>query len=61
MFCEDIATAYRNVTEDIDYNDIVFDARVWEICDLDATTVNNITTYSSAYNSTNWVLVQLSW
>jgi hypothetical protein len=28
----------------------VFDARVWEICDLDATTVNNITTYSSAYN-----------
>ena len=50
VFCEDIATAYRNVTEDIDYNDIVFDARVWEICDLDATTVNNITTYSSAYN-----------
>ena len=50
VFVEDIATAYRNVTEDIDYNDIVFDARVWEICDLDATTVNNITTYSSAYN-----------
>jgi len=50
VFCEDIATAYRNVTEDIDYNDIVFDARVWQIYDQDATTVNNITTYSSAYN-----------
>ena len=50
VFCEDIATAYRNVTEDIDYNDIVFDARVWEICDQDATTINDITTYSSAYN-----------
>lgn len=50
VFCEDIATAYRNVTEDIDYNDIVFDARVWEICDQDATTINGITTYSSAYN-----------
>lgn len=50
VFCEDIATAYRNVTEDIDYNDIVFDARVWMIWDQDATTVNNITTYSSADN-----------
>ena len=50
VFCEDIATAYRNVTEDIDYNDIVFDARVWMICDQDATTINGITTYSIAYN-----------
>lgn len=50
VFVEDIATAYRNVTEDIDYNDIVFDARVWQIYDQDATTVNNITTNSSAYN-----------
>lgn len=50
VFVEDIATAYRNVTEDIDYNDIVFDARVWEICDQDATTINGITTNSSAYN-----------
>jgi hypothetical protein len=50
VFCEDIATAYRNVTEDIDYNDIVFDARVWEICDQDATTINGITEYSDRYN-----------
>ena len=50
VFCEDIATAYRNVTEDIDYNDIVFDARVWEICDQDATTINDITEYSDRYN-----------
>jgi len=50
VFCEDIATAYRNVTEDIDYNDIVFDARVWQIYDQDATTVNNITSNSDPYN-----------
>lgn len=50
VFCEDIATAYRNVTEDIDYNDIVFDARVWEIYDLDVTTVNNTPSYSAPYN-----------
>lgn len=50
VFVEDIATAYRNVTEDIDYNDIVFDARVWEIYDQDATTINNITSNSDPYN-----------
>lgn len=50
VFCEDIATANMKVTEDIDYNDIVFDARVWQIYDQDATTVNNITSYSAPYN-----------
>jgi len=34
VFCEDIATATMNVKEDIDYNDIVFDARVWEYYDM---------------------------
>lgn len=50
VFCEDIATANMKVTEDIDYNDIVFDARVWQIYDKDATTINNITSYSDPYN-----------
>jgi len=50
VFCEDIATANMKVTEDIDYNDIVFDARVWEIYDQDATTINNITSNSAPYN-----------
>ena len=50
VFVEDIATAYRNVTEDIDYNDIVFDARVWQIYDQDATTINGITEKSDPYN-----------
>ena len=50
VFCEDIATANMKVTEDIDYNDIVFDARVWQIYDQDATTINNITSYSDPYN-----------
>lgn len=50
VFCEDIATANMKVTEDIDYNDIVFDARVWEIYDQDSTTINNITSYSDPYN-----------
>lgn len=50
VFCEDIATANMKVTEDIDYNDIVFDARVWQIYDQDATTVNNITSNSAPYN-----------
>ena len=34
VFCEDIATATMNVKEDIDYNDIVFDARVWKYYDM---------------------------
>lgn len=50
VFCEDIATANMKVTEDIDYNDIVFDARVWQIYDQDATTVNSITSNSDPYN-----------
>ena len=33
IFVEDIATAAMHVTDDIDYNDIVFDARVWRIYD----------------------------
>ena len=40
VFCEDIATAKMQVQDDVDYNDIVFDARVWEIYDLDETTIN---------------------
>jgi len=51
VFCEDIATAYRQVKEDIDYNDIVFDARVWEIYDQ-YEVKNNETTTPSA--KTNW-------
>lgn len=51
VFCEDIATAYRQVKEDIDYNDIVFDARVWEIYDQ-YEVKNNKTTTPSA--KTNW-------
>ena len=50
VFCEDIATANMKVTEDIDYNDIVFDARVWQIYDQDATTINGITEKSDPYN-----------
>ena len=49
VFCEDIATADMKVTDDIDYNDIVFDARVWQVYDHDATTVNNITSKSDHY------------
>jgi len=51
VFCEDIATAHRQVKEDIDYNDIVFDARVWEIYDQ-YEVKNNETTTPSA--KTNW-------
>ena len=51
VFCEDIATAYRQVKEDIDYNDIVFDARVWEIYDQYEVTYNNTVTPSA---KTNW-------
>ena len=50
VFCEDIATATRGIKEDIDYNDIVFDARVWKIYDVVATTINGITTYSGEKN-----------
>lgn len=37
VFCEDIATANMGVKEDIDYNDIVFDARVWRVYDKEVT------------------------
>lgn len=50
VFCEDIATAEMKVTDDVDYNDIVFDARVWEIYDQDKTTINGITTTSDKKN-----------
>ena len=50
VFCEDIATAAMQVTDDVDYNDIVFDARVWEIYDQDETTINGITTTSGKKN-----------
>ena len=40
VFVEDIATAYMKVTDDIDYNDIVFDARVWRIWNQIDTKVN---------------------
>lgn len=41
VFCEDIATANMGVEEDIDYNDIVFDARVWRVYDKEVTTANS--------------------
>jgi hypothetical protein len=41
VFCEDIATANMGVKEDIDYNDIVFDARVWRVYDKEVTTANS--------------------
>ena len=44
VFCEDIATAARGIKEDIDYNDIVFDARVWEYYDMTVNTENGRTT-----------------
>lgn len=44
IFCEDIATAYMGVTEDIDYNDIVFDARVWRVYDKEVTNANGAIT-----------------
>ena len=50
VFCEDIATAEMKVTDDVDYNDIVFDARVWEIYDQDETTINGIKTKSGKKN-----------
>lgn len=40
VFVEDIATAYMKVDDDIDYNDIVFDARVWKIWNQIDTKVN---------------------
>lgn len=50
VFCEDIATAAMKVTDDVDYNDIVFDARVWEVYDQDETTINGIKTTSDKKN-----------
>ena len=50
VFCEDIATANMGVKEDIDYNDIVFDARVWRVYDTEVTTTNSGST--TAYNET---------
>lgn len=50
VFCEDIATANMGVKEDIDYNDIVFDARVWRVYDTEVTTTNSGGT--TAYNET---------
>lgn len=50
VFCEDIATANMGVKEDIDYNDIVFDARVWRVYDTEVTTTNS--GGSTAYNET---------
>ena len=50
VFCEDIATARMKVNEDVDYNDIVFDARVWEIYDQTTTTYNGSTTTSDKRN-----------
>lgn len=50
VFCEDIATARMKVNEDVDYNDIVFDARVWEIYDQKTTTYNGSTTTSDKRN-----------
>jgi len=50
VFCEDIATAAMKVTDDVDYNDIVFDARVWEVYDQDETTINGIKTTSAEKN-----------
>ena len=44
VFCEDIATANMGVKEDIDYNDIVFDARVWRVYDKEVTTANSAIT-----------------
>ena len=44
VFCEDIATANMAIDdkyEDIDYNDIVFDARVWRVYDTEVTTTNS--------------------
>lgn len=53
VFCEDIATANMAIDdkyEDIDYNDIVFDARVWRVYDTEVTTTNSGGT--TAYNET---------
>ena len=50
VFCEDIATAYMGVTEDIDYNDIVFDARVWRVYDKEVTTTNDAVTQTGERN-----------
>ena len=50
VFCEDIATASRYIKEDIDYNDIVFDARVWKFYDIVETTINDVTTTSGEKN-----------
>ena len=50
VFCEDLASADMG-PEDIDYNDVVFDARVWFEYDYYITTYNNNTTsLSPAFN-----------
>ena len=53
VFCEDIATANMAIDdkyEDIDYNDIVFDARVWRVYDKEVTTANGAVTQTGAKN-----------
>lgn len=50
VFCEDIATAQMSVKEDIDYNDIVFDARVWKYWNETVITDNGST---STYGPSN--------
>lgn len=50
VFCEDLASASMG-PEDIDYNDVVFDARVWYEYDYNVTTYNGGTqSISKAYN-----------
>ena len=50
VFCEDIATANMGVKEDIDYNDIVFDARVWRVYNKEVTIANGAITESGERN-----------
>ena len=50
VFCEDIATANMGVKEDIDYNDIVFDARVWRVYNKEVTIANGAITESGEKN-----------
>ncbi len=47
VFCEDLGQAGQ---KDIDFNDIVFDARIWLTYEFDRTTVNGATTESDNRN-----------
>lgn len=52
VFCEDLGAAGR---KDIDFNDIVFDARIWKTQEYDETTING------DVNNREWVMGEIKY